>query len=133
MEIRIEKPPVWEQANRVFDLTGRRPVFAWDTILYNPLEGHVDEYAMLHEEEHSKQQRAIGGPEIWWQKYLTDKHFRLVQELEAYKVQYRAAKVGIKDRNTLYRYALRMAGDCASSMYGCDITTSDALRLITTP
>jgi len=40
----------------------------------------------VHEETHIRQQ-AVMGKDLWWEKYLSDKKFRLSQEVEAYRNQ----------------------------------------------
>ena len=129
MPLRIvqEQPPIIDTARRVFRLP-EGAIFCWGDTLYNPSGNLIDFPTMKHEETHSKQQG--NDPDKWWQRYFTDNNFRKGQELEAYRVQYKEAQKLIKDRNALFRYVLRIAGDFASEMYGLNMSKGEALNLI---
>ena len=70
------------------------------------------------------------SPEMWWDQYLNDKDFRLQQEIEAYRVQYRVVKGMIKDRNTVARMLFDMASNLSSPLYGSMIPHIEALKVI---
>ena len=102
MKIKIENPPhrVRQLCEKVFNLTGTKPIFCFGDTIYNPFNAEVDAFLMAHEVVHSKQQGE--DPKAWWKKYLLDKKFRFAQELQAYRVQYKVMKDVIKDRNKLF-------------------------------
>lgn len=80
----------------------------------------------IHEGVHVKQQVDYGVV-AWWDKYLTDEDFRLSQELEAYKAQYKWAKKNIKSRDDRAKLLTRIARDLSGTMYGNLLTYQEAL------
>lgn len=91
MEIIIAPPPFLDrirQAGMGVDLSNT--VFTYGNKLYNPGGREIPNHLMEHEETHERQQLAFkGGPDAWWDRYLVDVQFRLDQEVEAYRAQYR--------------------------------------------
>lgn len=81
-------PPNYKAISKRFDLRGRKAIFAYGDRIYNPSNEKIGPSFIVHEEVHQRQQEAIGGPEIWWKKYMTDWNFMLEQEYEAYGAQY---------------------------------------------
>lgn len=133
MEIVYEKPPIWDEALRVFGFDPTRNViFAYGDKLYNPNNAYISDDLIAHERVHSHQQREMfGGVEEWWRRYFADPVFRLEQEVEAYQTQYYFLSTHIKDKNKLHKELRRLAGDLSGGLYGdVDITFSEAERLI---
>lgn len=128
MKIVTDYPPNIEKIKEVFDFTGKVPCFTYGDTLYNPSGNPVSASLLAHEEVHVKQQG--DDPESWWDRYLVDVPFRLEQEIEGYKAQYKEAKKWIKDRNELFRYARGLAHDLSSPMYGNIINSQEALTKI---
>lgn len=112
--------PLLEEYSKVFNIT-EGTIFAFDDIMYTDYTLTPD--LLVHENIHLERQREIGA-DIWVAKYLTDKEFRLQEELLAYKAQLNS----IKDRNL--RHAVRMdsAKNLSSSLYGNIITTKEAFN-----
>jgi hypothetical protein len=67
----------------------------------------------------------------WWDRYLVDTDFRLEQELEAHRVEYRTFCSRNKDRNLRAKYLHATSSRLASPMYGKLLTTKEAARKIT--
>lgn len=61
--------------------------FAWGDRVYLPRGGKLPPEIEIHEAVHFQQQAEVGGPEIWWAKYLHDAAFRLEQEIQAMRAQ----------------------------------------------
>ena len=93
-------------------------MFAYGHLLYTMFDGPIEDHLMAHEETHERQQVAYGGVEAWWNRYIKDPVFRLEQEIEAYREQYRFIKKTIKDRNAVARFLHSVAIDLAGPMYG---------------
>lgn len=127
MRIVQEQPPIFLEANKVFRLP-KGVVMTYGDILYNPSGNEISIPLLKHEELHSQQQGT--NPKEWWAKYLKDKDFRLSQEIPAYRTQYQEAKKHIKDRNKLFDYAVALAKDLSSAMYGSAISFQEALKSI---
>lgn len=127
MKIVYEQPPIRDELGKVFRLPDTA-IFTFGDTIYNPGRNPIDPFLMAHEEAHSRQQK--DDPSGWWQRYLADIPFRVSQETEAYRVQYRAAKKVIKDKNQLFNFAKRLAEDLSGEQYGSVISFSSALRQI---
>lgn len=128
MKIIQAYPPNIEEIEKTFDLTGKKPVFAYGSVLFNPSGASIDEFLLAHEMTHAAQQK--NNPSTWWEKYLSDKAFRLSQEAEAYHAQYMALMRKAKDRNAIARYVHSIAVDFSSAMYGNIVSYTDARKII---
>ena len=126
MEIVFDFPPNIEELRKHFDLK-ESIVFTYGNKLYNPGHGNIDEHLMKHEQTHSRQQ--VEDPAGWWEKYIADPKFRVSQELEAYRNQYRSFAVG-KDRNKTFLFLHRIAKDLSSGIYGSVLSYQEAIKLI---
>jgi len=82
---------------------------------------------VVHEETHTRQQT---NPDEWWNKYFTDKQFRLEQEVEAYRNQWIYIDNNVKDRNQKARMLHQIAVDLSGSLYGNLVSYSEAISLI---
>src|SRR5689334_25347799 len=89
MEIVHGYPPNIEDIRAKFELNDR-VVFTYAPYLYVPCGAPIDDPLMKHEETHAKQQG--DDPAGWWKRYLEDPNFRVGQELQAYRRQYKAYK-----------------------------------------
>lgn len=127
LKIVQEQPPIIDKLNRVFRLP-KGAIFTFGGVIYNPSGNTIDLPLMRHEETHSVRQG--NDPAGWWQRYLSDSKFRFGEELLAYRIQYGEVKKLIRDRNALFRYALRLAGDFSGPMYKLPISKGEALKLI---
>lgn len=130
MKIKEELPPygLMKKCSQMFDLSEAKPIFTFGDTIYNPHKMPIDEYMISHESVHKIQQG--DEPEKWWDDYLLDKQFRLEQELQAYRVQFRVFKDFNKDRNSQAKYLYALANDLASGMYGRITTHSKAFKAI---
>jgi aminoglycoside N3'-acetyltransferase len=88
----------------------------------------MTEDLLVHEKVHIKQQGKRYRK--WWDKYFNDKEFRLQEELEAYREQYKWVKENIKNRNQQSKYLLFFAESLSGKMYGNLIDKQEALRII---
>lgn len=127
MEIRVEKPPIWDACDEAFELTGDE-IFCWGDIIYNPGGNHIPDYLVAHEKVHRDQQ----GDDIegWWELYLEDAEFRLSQEMEAHIKEYRVFCLKYKLRKHREAYLKIIAERLASPMYGEVITVEEAMARI---
>jgi hypothetical protein len=72
---------------------------------------------------HIKQQG--DNPKEWWDKYLTDKKFRLEQEVEAYGIQFASLKSVVRD-DISKQFLTRFAVVLSSPMYGSMLSLQEA-------
>lgn len=128
MKIVADYPPNIEKIKKHFPIT-ENTVFTYGDTLYIPKGTMPDKPLLVHEETHVKQHEAAGGPEAWWDRYFVDREFRLTQELEAYRNQYKAmAGMPLAQKR---QYTQSIALDLAGPLYGNIMTVADAIKLIT--
>lgn len=129
MEIIEGLPPNYAAILKRFpSILGQPVVFAFGDKLYNPGGFPIAPELMKHEQTHQKQQG--DDPAGWWNRYLSEDHFRMNQEIEAYRNQLRAFAASHKDGNAQMRYLIKLAQDLASPMYGGKVTVDEAMTLI---
>lgn len=127
MNISPKYPPNVEEIRKVINLDNcPRAVFTYGDVIHNPSGGHIDECVGFHEATHSLQQDKVGGPKNWWNRWLTEPHFRLEQELEGYGHQFRKYCEITPDRNLRAKYLFTLASDLSSAQYGKVITLYEA-------
>lgn len=127
MKIVKDFPPNIEAIRKVLT-PDPRAIFAYGDTIYNPDGGQLSQELHAHEEVHQRQQG--DNPDAWWDRYLTDVEFRLAQELEAHRQEYKTYCARVKDRNQRARFLNLVAGRLASPMYGNVITPREASRKI---
>lgn len=125
----IEKtfPPNIALIREKFTLSGRE-IFTYGNVIHNPGGGVLGPELIAHESVHSRQQK--GGIEKWWDQYLVNAEFRLNQEVEAHREEYRVFRSIIKDRGKVNQFLQHIAFRLASPMYGSIVSTGEARRLI---
>lgn len=131
LKIIPEFPPNYNQIAAAFNIEDHKNViFTYGDALYVPAGDHVriDKPLMKHEERHSAQQREI-GVDAWWERFLADPGFRLSQELEAYREQYKA--MAAIDPIKRVGYLNHIARDLSSEIYGNLMTFEEAVAVIT--
>lgn len=132
MKILIEKPPIYDEALRTFNLNPDDSiVFTYGDTLYNPNNAKITADLIRHEETHMEQQqydRSVAN--VWYQRYFADANFRMEQEIEAYGEQYKFICQTVKDKNKRSKYLWAMAKDLSGTMYGNCIKFNEALKRI---
>jgi hypothetical protein len=127
--MKIEKgfPPNIAEIAKRFRITPET-VFAYGDTLYSPLGLGIPPDLMVHEEVHERQQ-SEAGVEQWWAMYLENESFRLSQEVEAYRAQWKYLQ-GVLNRKGRLAALNRLAENLASPMYGSIINKKLAKELI---
>lgn len=126
--IRKAYPPNYDQIVKRFPQVKLKPsiIFTYAPDIYCPSGNPLDLALEHHEETHIRQQG--NDPAGWWERYLTDNQFRLEQELEAYRAQWKTAQIYNRDsRKSLLNH---IAKDLSGPMYGHVVTKKEALALI---
>lgn len=87
--IRVEQgyPPNYVEIVAALGEPAPNVCFAWGDRVYFPGGTKLAPEIEIHESVHFQQQAEIGGPELWWAKYLSNAAFRLEQEVEAMRAQ----------------------------------------------
>lgn len=121
-------PPNYEELRARFDPPAGT-IFAYGDTIYSPRRTDLPAHLVVHESVHFGQQRAVGGPEAWWRRYIDDPEFRLEQELEAYRAQY--ASVSHLARPLRRELLAHICRSLAGRMYGGIVTKDQARALVT--
>lgn len=126
VEVRFsrELPPNWNELLNFFIVDWDKTVVTYGNTIHSqyPLPPDVK----IHELVHVRQQLAY-GVEHWWNEYILNLEFRLRQEVQAYREQYKFAK----DKTTKPQIFLtQLAKDLSGAMYGEMIDFNKAVKLI---
>ena len=120
-------PPVYERAKELWGVDFDSVVFTYGDTIHSksPLSADL----LAHELVHVRQQTLIGRDE-WWMKYFADPQFRLEQETEAYRAQYKWFMGNLTNREGVARMLVWLASLLSGEMYGKLITRSEAIKLL---
>lgn len=133
MNIVKHNPPNILEIKAVFPID-EHTVFTYGDTLYNPGGWDISENLLVHEKVHQRQQGK--DPEGWWEKYMVDEHFRLSQEIEAYRKQYQAFRKSLGQYSVLEKnrrqneFLERIAKDLSGPLYGNIISFEEAVAKI---
>jgi len=130
MKIEHKRPPNYLEIIKHFPTVANKQgvIFTYGDILYAPNVHSISHDLMKHEETHQRQQEKM-GKDIWWDRYFNEPEFRLSQELEAYRNQYKYTQINYGRK--LRREVLKnISKDLSSSIYGNLITKVKATQLI---
>lgn len=123
-------PPIYHQLEAAFDLQGRTDVvFAFGEILYNPHRVYIPPEILVHEAIHG--QRQVEGPGVyeWWKRYIGSAEFRLIEEAEAHRAEYRHLLENGNRKQRRHALA-HVANKFASPLYGKMVTPARARRIL---
>lgn len=124
-------PPNINKIRGHFDLSNKSVVFTYGDTLYNPSGAEIPRNLEIHEGTHAEQQGITEeGIKEWWNRYLADKDFRLEQEVEAYRNQYKYIVEHGADRNTKRDFLRHIAQDLSGPIYGHIVSFEKAKELI---
>lgn len=105
-------------------------VFAYGDGVYNPSGRHMESYMVVHEQTHLDQQLLLSSPSLWWDMYIADSNFRLIQELQAYRAEYKEFCRVYKDKNQRNDFLNFQSLTLSSPFYGNMISRDDARKKI---
>jgi len=131
MRIKHNLPPNYSEIVKHFPAVVRMSgvVFTYGDTLFVPSGNTIPDHLMKHEETHQRQQAEL-GVETWWKMYFESPHFRLKQEVEAYRAQYAYIKE-YSNRQSRRQLLQKLAKDLSKAMYGNLVSKAEAKRLIT--
>lgn len=127
VDIRKTLPPNIEAIKAMLPISGKE-IFAYDNVIYNPSGSKLGPELIAHEQVHFRQQG--NDPAGWWVKFLDDPQFRLEQELEAHRVEYRTFCKHNRDRNRQILFLQFISRRLASPIYGSILTVAQAMKKI---
>jgi hypothetical protein len=117
MKILNDYPPNFKAIDAAFRTFGKPVIYAFGGFIYNPTHMTIPPELMAHETVHG--QRQGDNPLGWWEQYLGDMNFRIVEELLAHRAEYTyLAERGNRHqrRSALLRTARRLAGPLYGEM-----------------
>jgi signal peptidase I len=120
-------PPNIEEIKKKF-VTGKGTIYTYGEIIYVPSGKSPVENVKVHERVHQKQQG--NDPAGWWKKYLLNGEFRLNQEVEAYRKQF---KFFIEKNHSLQeqmKFLDHISFILSSALYGNIVDYKKAVELI---
>ncbi|MGH6792637.1 MAG: hypothetical protein ACRECF_07855 [Methyloceanibacter sp.] len=139
MKVIVADPPLIEEIDAAFRVKGKPVLFAWGDRIYNPGNVSIPPQLMKHEGVHGARQLAYARAlpslptdeaiKLWWRRYISDRSFRLDEEIVAHAAEYWYIAVTgnrIARRLALARISSRLAGP----LYGRLISKDKAKRLI---
>lgn len=131
MIISTERPPCADAIQKKFGVNfDTDPIAMAYGEAVHVKAGTLPDWLIDHEGTHLKQQKEIGGPEIWWERYLADDKFRFEQELEAYRAQYKWVVQNWKSQNKRFDMLRHCAETLSGPIYGNMIPFSLAMQEI---
>lgn len=130
-EVVNDWPPNIEAIREVLPVSDRN-IFAYDEVIYNPGAGALSNALIAHEEVHFSQQASTpGGPEQWWKKFLASPSFRLSQEIDAHRMEWRVWLASGRRSRLERRVMLKsLSKRLAAPMYGGIISIGKAKKAI---
>lgn len=127
IEIRKGWPPNIEKIRAVLPVSESN-IFAFGGKIYNPSGGELTSPLIEHEKVHFRQQGWF--PRLWWWRFLRDPVFRLQQELEAHRAEYREFCRWEGNKRIRFQYLQGLGARMAAPMYGGMITAPAAMKEI---
>lgn len=120
-------PPNWTRIAAVFPVKGKQGIiYAYGDRLYNPSGVALTPWIIAHELVHGTRQGKDAA--VWWDRYLTDKDFRLEEELLAHIAEYKEYLKHHDDAK--YNYLDTIARRLSSPLYGSMLTLGQAFDKI---
>ena len=128
MKLSKEKPPIYEACAKKFGVNWKRGIiFTYGDTVH--CRNTPSDQKLAHEQIHVNQQLSYGVKE-WWSRYLEDVEFRLSQEVEAYRAEYKWIKKNVK--SYLQREKInQIVSDLSGYIYGNIVSSEEARNLIT--
>lgn len=130
MQIKRTPPAIYLKIHNKFNIQFKDIVIAYYPDIYVK-EGYLPESKIVHEKVHLERQKEIGVV-WWWERYLSDKKFRLQEELMAYQAEIDYiygphSKTLLQYRDARVEQLLR---EISSTMYGNIISYEEARKIL---
>jgi len=103
-------------------------IFTYGGKIYSPDSMVISPELHAHEAIHVKQQG--DDPDVWWDKYIIDVEWRLEQEIEAHRAEWKYVLRNIKNREVRAKYLSVIAARLSGKLYGNMLPYPDAVKKI---
>jgi len=118
--------PFYEECRAKFGVDiNKNVVFTYGNTIH--ARCYIPPDLLVHEQTHSVQQERM-GKDAWWKAYLLSPAFRIKQEVEAYRNQYKYLKTNDREHN--FKVLSRLASDLSGGTYGSVMTLQEAIKKI---
>lgn len=124
-----EFPPNFDFIRAHFPLAGKRTVFSYGDKIYVPSGIKLSPAIHAHELVHCGRQLELGLA-IWWEKYVTDVHFRYWEELLAHRAEYQHLIKDAPGRPWRRKALSEIARKLSHPLYGPMVTFNQAKKAI---
>lgn len=121
MKIIKARPPNFDRIVSAFPavLKASGVVFCYGEVVYSPSSETLPEAILCHERVHSDRMLELpGGPEEWWDKYLSDQGFRFEEELLAHVIEYEFLAKLSPSRTNRRLFLKHVSEKLSSEIYG---------------
>lgn len=128
-KIKIGRPPNFFKLIKVFPkAVGANTIFAYGDTIYVSTPGIMLTPALIkHERVHLLRQQEMGGPELWWDKYMDITAFRYYEEVLAHRAEYRELIKSEVEKNIKVARLKNVAKRLISPLYKFEVTLSQAM------
>lgn len=141
MKLVRERPPLYDEICKAFDVRGKPVLFAWGDVIYAPSGvSTVAPHIMAHEAVHGYRQLTlidgVNGDKgayriaLWWRRYLEDPAFRLEEEKLGHKAEFESLCGSLPSRGDRRRHLAHVAGRLSSPLYRYGYTKEEAKRFL---
>lgn len=125
----FEQPPIINELMGRFNLKGKRVIFSWGDIVYNPTRMYVSPSLIAHEAVHGERQLDF-GIDAWWRRYLEHRDFRIAEEVLAHRVEYQHLIHNATSRSQRRGALKQVAKRLSSQLYGSTVTMAVARKQV---
>lgn len=123
-------PPNFSDIVAVFPMArGNNVIFAYAPNIYTPSGIPLTHELIVHEQTHIDRQLTM-GVKAWWDKYLSDKDFRWVEELLAHRAEYRELCSVLSVQAKRDKALKHVARKLASGLYNNMVTPKRAMEML---
>lgn len=144
MVIIRDRPPLFDDIDRVFNVRGKSVIFAWGKKIYVPSGSlQISDAIIEHERVHGARQLAYSVPGatrllftpeelicLWWRRYLVDIDFRREEESLAHVAELRHLCATAGGRNERRRHLSIVASKLSNPLYGPLMNKSEARKVL---
>jgi len=139
-----DRPPLFDDIDRVFHIRGQSILFAWGDCIYVPSGSlEISPALISHERVHGDRQLSYAPPgasrllftpeeliHLWWRRYLVDIDFRRKEESLAHIAEYRHLCEHAGGRNQRRRHMSIVASKLSSPLYGPMMNKAEARQVL---
>lgn len=130
MRIVKSRPPNFDKIVAAIPAAaGEKVMFTYGDAIYVPNGADVPPWLIAHEQVHSLRQGQ--SPDVWWDRYLSDRQFRFTEELVAHRIEWITwVNGGTRNRHDKRGMMKVIAGRLSGPLYGRQVSFDAARTMI---